>query len=217
MRRQLALLTSAVGLAVALVACGSDGNGDAGPSPSRPTTPAAVDTTLTPTTSPPTTAPPGPTTTTPAPGERLSPASRLRVDGIGPVRVGMTLAEARAAAGVTLELTTTEHCRSLQPAGSDPFVTLIATAPGEVVDVISAGPGTATVSGVRIGSTEQDVLAAYGERADVVNPGERVHRVVYRATDPALRAYALVFGIGDGRVTSMHAGTDVVLADELCA
>ena len=211
MRRQLGILTVAGALAVALVGCGSDGNGDAGPVPSRPTTGPTVETT----TAPPTT---GPTTAGPVPTERLSPSSRLRVDGIGPVRVGMTLAEARAAAGVPLELVSTEHCQSLRPAGSSPFVVLIATAPGDVVDVISAGPGTATVSGIRIGSTEQEVLAAYGDRVQVLNPDEPVHRIVFRAAESSpLRAYALVFGIGDGRVASMNAGTDVVLNDEICA
>ena len=194
----------------------SDGNGDAGPIPSRPTTAPTVDTTVA-TTVPPTTQASGPATSVPASVARLSPSSRLRVDGIGPVRVGMSLGEARAAAGVALELTSTEHCQSLRPAGADPFVTLIATSPGDKVDVVSAGPGTATVSGIRMGSTEQQVVAAYGDRAQVVNPDEPLHRIVYRATDPSLRAYALVFGIGDGRVQSMHAGTDVVLSDELCA
>lgn len=217
MRRQLAILTGAGALAVALVGCGSDWNGDAGPAPSRSTTAPTVDTTAAPTTSSPTTQAPGPTTTAPAPGERLGPSSRLRVDGIGPVRVGMTLSQARAVAGVPLELRRTEHCQSLVPAGSDPFVTLIATSPGEAVDVIAAGPGTATVSGIRIGSTEQEVLTAYGERIQVVNPGEAVHRIVYRAADQSLRGYALVFGIGDGRVASIMAGTDAVLADEICA
>lgn len=220
MRRQLGILTSAVGLSLALVACGSDGNGDAGPSPSRPTTAPTVDTTGVPTSAPPTTTGGPPATTAPAPpaapGERLTPSSRLRVDGIGPVRVGMTLAEARAAAGVPLELVSTEYCQTLRPAGSNPFVALISTSGGKI-DVIEAGPSTATVSGIRVGTTEQEVVAAYGNRAQVVNPDEPLHRIVYRAADPSLRAYALVFEIGDGRVSSMRAGTEAVLADEICA
>ena len=217
MTRQLAILTTTVGLAVALVGCGSEGDGDAGPAPSRPTTAPTVDTTPA-TTAPPTTQAPAPTTTGPGPAsaERLSPSSRLRVDGIGPVRVGMSLAEARAAAGVALEPASSEYCRSLRPAASNPFVTFIATS-GDRIDVIEAGPSTATVSGIRIGSTEQQVVAAYGDRAQVINPHEPLHRIVYRAADPSLRDYALVFGIGDDRVTSMYAGTDSVLADELCA
>ena len=159
---------------------------------------------------PPTSQASPPTTT--APAERLSPSSRLRVDGAGPVRVGMSLAEARAAAGPALELVSTEYCQTLRPAGSDPFVTLIATS-GDRIDVTEAGPSTITVSGIRIGSTEQQVVAAYGDRAQVINPAEPLHRIVYRAADPSLRAYTLVFGIGDDRVTSMRAGTDAVLAD----
>ncbi len=221
MRRPVPLRTTAAVLALAVFAltgCGSDGNGDAGPSPSRPPTTEASTTTVATnptTTSPPTTAGPRTTTTAPA-GERLSPSSRLRVDGIGPVRVGMSLDQARAAAGIPLELVRTEHCQSLRPSAASPFVTLIATA-GDAVDVVTVGPQVATVSGIRIGSTEQQVLAAYGDRAQVVNPGEPLHRIVYRAADPSLQRYALVFEISDGKVASMRAGTDAVLADEICA
>jgi hypothetical protein len=215
MRRQLAILTAAGALAVALVGCGPDGDADAGAAYSPPTSAPTVETTVAPTTIP----APGPTTTAraPTPAAPLTPSSRLRVDGIGPIRVGMTLAQARAAAGRPLELRGTEFCQSLVPAGARPFVTLVATAPGDVVDVVSAGPGTKTVSGIRIGSTEQEVLSAYGDRAQVLNPGEQVHRIVYRAADSSLGGYALVFEVGDGRVTAMNAGTDAVLADEICA
>lgn len=218
MRRQLAFRTTAGVFALAaflVTGCGSDGNGDAGPSPSRPATTTTTAATPATTSLPTTTAGPRTTTTAPA-GERLSPSSRLRVDGIGPIRVGMTLDQARAAAGIPLELVTTEHCRTLRPSATNPFVTLIATS-GDTVDVVTAGPQVATVSGIRIGSTEEQVLAAYGDRAQVVNPDEPLHRIVYRAADAALRRYAMVFEISDGKVASMRAGTDAVLADEICA
>ncbi len=128
----------------------------------------------------------------------------------------MTLAQARAAAGIPLELVRTEFCQSLRPSTTNPFVTLIATS-GDAVDVVTAGPQVATVSGIRIGSTEEQVVAAYGDRAQVTNPGEPLHRIVYRAADASLQRYALVFLINDGKVTSMAAGTDAVLADEYCA
>jgi len=52
----------------------------------------------------------------------------LRLDGLGAVRVGMSLDEARSAAGVALTLVETPHCTTLRPDAIPPGFVL--TAPG---------------------------------------------------------------------------------------
>jgi hypothetical protein len=75
----------------------------------------------------------------------------------------------------------------------------------------------ATVSGIRVGSTEAEVLATYPGRIRTVNPALPVHRLIYTAADPTLVDRVLVFVIERGRVATMYAGvSNQAEADEIC-
>jgi hypothetical protein len=129
----------------------------------------------------------------------------------------MTVAQARTAAGVPLTLRTGPFCRSLLPVDSPAGVNFV-LAGGDRLDFVTVfdGPVT-TLSGIRVGSTEADVLAAYPGQVRVVNEGEQQHRAIYHARDPELADRSLVFQIVDARVTSMTAGVrTAVEADEAC-
>ncbi len=199
-------------LLVASSACGGGGRSAVG----------AVTTTSTPatTTSAPVTTTSAPVTTPmtsrPAP---LSASSRLRIDGIGPIDVGMTVAEARAAAGTELSLKKEPYCDVLTASRGPSGVALIVTAPpsGPVELIIVDEPSVATVSGIRVGSSEADVLATYPGRLRSVNPSLPVHRLIYEAADPALAERVLVFVIDRSRVATMYAGVrNQAEADEIC-
>src|SRR5207244_6099783 len=71
----------------------------------------------------------------------LGPGSDLRLDGVGPVKVGMPLEEARKAAGVPLTLIEARHCRSLQPDAVQPVVVLTSTSAG-TVDFVTVSAGS---------------------------------------------------------------------------
>ncbi|MDQ4097521.1 MAG: hypothetical protein M3144_06605, partial [Actinomycetota bacterium] len=109
MRRILAWPIALLVIAVGSAACGGSdggttGNIGLGATTSAPTTtaPDRAPTSVVPTTSPPTTAAPA-----------LSGSSRLRIDGLGPIDIGMTIEQARAAAGVELAAERTPHCTIL--------------------------------------------------------------------------------------------------------
>ncbi len=228
-------LATAVTIVVSgAVACGTgDGDGEtraAGPSTTVTSAPltettAAPSTTAPGATSRPSTTAVAPATTTPAPAAtttppRLSSSSRLRIDGIGPIDVGMTIAEARAAAGTELSHEKEPYCDVLTPtrgpAGVDLVVTTPSTGRVELI-VVKDGP-IATVSGIRVGSTEAEVKAAYPGRLRAVNPSLPVHRLVYEPRDPALADRVLVFVIDGSRVATMYAGVrNQAEADEICA
>lgn len=192
-------IARAFALGVAVVALAACGRGEDGGSAATPTSTAA------------TTAAPQPTN----PREPLSSTSRLRVDGLGPITIGMSIDEARAAAGVPLAPNVGPYCTSLATGGG---VALLSAGGTNAVDVIVVDGGPVrTLSGIGIGSTEAEVLSAYGSQLQVGPSDAPTRRIVYRATDPALADRSLVFHVRAGRVILMQAGVrSVVEADEMC-
>jgi len=176
-----------------------------------------------------TVAPPNVTTSTvrpPAGPDRLTPEARVRFDGIGPIRVGMTPEEAGRAAGVTLVKGEGPYCTSLAPSfdvvpnGYPPrsYSLVLTNTTGRVDMVEVFATPTATVSGIRVGSSVNDVMRAYsGQIVDRRN-GAPTGRLVLRAPDSSMGDVAIVFVIDDGEVVSYRAGRrSVVEADEACA
>lgn len=216
--------TALLAAAILLAGCGRASTPSSAPEAVTTSAPAATTTTVaTASTVVPATAPTSPTTrvppatTTSNPAERLSTASRLRIDGLGPVRIGMTAEAARAAAGVPLALRTGPYCNSLTTTNGPAGVSLL-MAGGDHVDWVTVfeRPIT-TLSGIGVGSTQDQVLAAYPGQVRVVNPGEAQHRAIFHAKDPGLANLSLVFQIVDSKVTLMTAGVrSVVEADEAC-
>ncbi|HEX7276406.1 MAG TPA: hypothetical protein VF244_03450, partial [Acidimicrobiales bacterium] len=150
---------------------------------------------------------------TPA-GERLSGASRLRPDGIGPIDVGMTADEALTAAGVPMVVSVTEHCETFRGAGGPGFVNLVAPtgSEGRIRVVTVFGDTVATAEDIRVGSPEADVLAAY-PGIERLGSGD-AHRLAHRAAGD----HALVFVVVNATVVAMQAGSAAtVLSEEFCA
>lgn len=143
---------------------------------------------------PPTTTPPAPpttrlsepgaapTTTTTAPttatavADPLDPEDRVSLEGVGPVRVGMTLEEASAAAGQGISEVPGSGagidpaaCYYAVPDTGQPKVSFMVV-DGAIARVdVEEGSGARTVSGIGVGAPEADVLATYGDRI-VVEP-----------------------------------------------
>lgn len=186
---------AAAALTVALLAsCGGDGTDDNGAAPSAaPSTPAPAPSV---TTSMATV----PTTTAPL---------QLDLRGLGPVRVGMTVAQAGAALGRPLHDlgSPTEECTLYgAESGYDGLAFLVARGVVARADVI--GGTTTTAAGVAIGQSEAEAQRRYGNRLAVTPHDFQIggHYLTLVPTDPADAGYRLVLETDGGAVTSMRAG-----------
>lgn len=162
----------------------------------------------------------------PAPPERLSASSRLRLDGIGPVLVGMTLEEASAAAGLQFGIVPnsdragTGACAYARAeAGPEGLHLMVVN--GRIVRIDVGNGPVRTLSGIGTGSTVAEVQATYPGRIEVQpNPytGHRGGRDLVYLADEGFRHLGLLFESNNGRVTSFRAGLlGAVMAPEGCS
>ncbi|MDQ3643067.1 MAG: hypothetical protein M3450_16775 [Actinomycetota bacterium] len=242
-RRVLAGLTAAVAAAVVLAGAlalgpGGEAGSDVSVGPTGPTP-----TTVTPSSEPPTapgategpqatplpTVQPVPTTAAPTPPlapapERLTSASRLRLDGIGPIQVGMTLAEATVAAGVPVRIDPrTDLGRGCAHAFADggPQGVRFMVVDGRIVRIEVIRSSILTLSGVGTGSTVDEVLATYPNRIRVQpNPysGHLGGRDLLYVTDEASSHLGLMFETDGHSVRTFRSGfLGAVMAPEGCS
>lgn len=159
------MIVMALSLAWMSASCGDDDGDDrvTQERPSATTTSVTTSTSM----SGPITSPDSPTTL--GTDGQLTAASRLRLDGIGPVRLGMTTEEASRATGKRIRVgpnpgsPNPASCAFARPEGGPDVAFMVIDGRIRRVDV---GPPSeiATVSGVRIGDPEAKVHQVYGPR-----------------------------------------------------
>ena len=156
--------------------------------------------------------------------EALSDTSRLRLDGIGPVVIGMTLDEASAATGQAIRInprTDLGNGCAHAAAEGGPEGLRFMVVNGRIVRVEAGRGPVRTVSGVGAGSTEAEVRAAYPDRIRVEpNPYTRdleSKYLIYLA-DGASSNLSLLFEVDGGAVRTFRSGfLGPVMAPEGCA
>ena len=153
----------------------------------------------------------------PSGGNRLSIDSQLRVGGFGPIEVGMTLDQALTAAGVPMTVSGSRYCEILTAPGGPEFVRFVSSAESEgritVIGVLS--DSVSTEAGIRKGSTEDEVRAAYPAGELERWGADDAHRLVHR---PANGDQALAFLVVDSKVVQMETGVaDLLKAQEYCS
>jgi hypothetical protein len=141
----------------------------------------------------------------------------LRLRRAGPVRVGMSLPEVRDALG---------DSRAAIAGGDPDAPCAYLSSPaipaalgfmfdrGRLVRIDVDAPGIRTASGVAVGSTEEAVRRAYGDRIRVephkYEPGG--HNLRYVTRDASDRGFGMIFETDGRRVTRFRTGTVAAVA-----
>lgn len=142
----------------------------------------------------------------------------LTLRGMGALRIGMTVDEAVAEFGSPIAETDglTGECRIGVIPGDPASPSFLIHAPngdlasGTIRRIDLTGAAQVTLSGIHIGSTKDDVLAAYGDRITATphkyETAPDSEYLTYRPVDPADDAYRLVFETSNGIVTAVRTG-----------
>lgn len=138
--------------------------------------------------------------------------SPLTIDGIGPVKIGMTIAEASRAAGVSIVSrgdSGNPSCTYFRPQGEPQELGFMVTE-GRIsrIDVFK-NRRIKTPSGLGIGSTEAEIKARFPGQIEVTNHEyvQGGHYLTFVPRDAADRRYRIVFETdASSRVTQFRAG-----------
>ena len=145
----------------------------------------------------------------------LSVRSKMAVNGIGSVRVGIPLTKAIDSSAMPWRVENSwaegGDCRYARPVMEDksdaPGLSFMVVG-GVVVRAEVDKPGIATVSGVQVGDSEAKVKAAYaGKIKTEVHPYDPAgHYLIYTPTDAKDAKSRLIFETDGKKVTSFRAG-----------
>ncbi|MCF4970071.1 hypothetical protein [Nostoc sp. CMAA1605] len=139
---------------------------------------------------------------------RLTPQSKVSINGIGPVRVGMTVSQASQAAGVRFAGDKPNNsCYYVSPKGYKNLGFMVTENRIARVDVYDKSRIT-TVRGAKIGDTEARIKSLYPGQIQV-SPHNYVpggHYLTFVPQDRADRNYRVVFETDGKRVTMYRAG-----------
>ncbi len=145
----------------------------------------------------------------PASGQsQLTATSKVAINGIGPIRVGMTIRQAEASARTRLlsQGAKLENCWYVKPQGGPRDLSFMVI--GEKiarVDIYGNSPIT-TVRGAKIGDSENRIKSLYAVR---ITPHEYVqggHYLTFVPNDTSDRQYRMVFETDGKRVKMIRAG-----------
>jgi hypothetical protein len=120
--------------------------------------------------------------------------SVLGPNGYGAISVGMSVADAKATGKVGDPVGGNDLCRSYNWAYSDGPVLTMSTKYG-VYTVPGTAPGAHTPEGIKVGSTPDEILAAYPDATS----GPR-NTVIQYKTPTSNPANQYIFGVRDGHV-----------------
>ncbi len=145
---------------------------------------------------------------TPSPGASDAKAAwTVTPDGIGAIRVGMTIDELRRAVGDIPGANVTADCGYVRPSSAPPGVSVM-LARGQVARVDVDSAGVRSDAGVGVGDSAVKVADAYSARMTATPhkyvPGGQYLTV--RSISPADSLRRMVFETESGRVTRFRTG-----------
>jgi hypothetical protein len=134
----------------------------------------------------------------------------LKTTGLGPIYIGMAVDQV-SQTGLTLEPvsgSSSSECQYYRINDHAEPIGLMAV-DGRILRIdVWPGSLTTTLSGAKIGTTEQELVAYYGEQLEAsFNPGTEGKTLVFTPKDPGEDIYRLVFETDHhGRVVQYRAG-----------
>ncbi|MEZ5144842.1 MAG: hypothetical protein R2726_20350 [Acidimicrobiales bacterium] len=141
----------------------------------------------------------------------------LGVQGLAPIRLGMTRAEAAAATGLTPEPAKCGNGVIFLVDGEQVYVGFDGNERVAAIHVKSSN--ISTLSGIRVGDPRDRVVQTYaghGTLTPMASPYANAELLVYRSGDPADADHEVVFWVTDGTVSSIVAATGTAGESELC-
>ncbi|MGF1460436.1 MAG: hypothetical protein ACFBSG_15595 [Leptolyngbyaceae cyanobacterium] len=131
------------------------------------------------------------------PAETVFTDSEVRLTGVGPLRIGMTLEEATDALGLPLLPIGSNlggDCAYYQPDSVSQALGLMVVDNRVIRVDVWPGSSLKTVSGAKIGTTESELEELYPEQIEALpNPYTQGQVLTLTPTDPELALYRLVF------------------------
>ncbi len=141
--------------------------------------------------------------------EYLTTNSKLKLDGIGSIRVGMTVSEASK----VIELTgygngvASNECSYVKPKNGPSGIDFMVTN-NQIACIDINSTEFTTAEGARIGSTEAEILKYYPGNIEV-KPHQYIengHYLIFRSPDARYQNYRLIFETDGTHVTTFRAG-----------
>jgi hypothetical protein len=142
---------------------------------------------------------------------RLTDGSKLALNGIGPIRVGMTVDEASRLAGVRLVKSRTLQplfCTYLEPLGGPKGIDFMVIE-GRIATVDIRNKWVTTIKGSKIGDSEERIFALYPGQIQATKSlysPNRNKNLTFVPKDAADKNYRMIFEITNHRVTSFRTG-----------
>ncbi|HAG81912.1 MAG TPA: hypothetical protein DCL61_12285 [Cyanobacteria bacterium UBA12227] len=144
---------------------------------------------------------------------QLTESSKLAINGIGPIRVGMTLEEAEKAARTKLIRipypdNKSANCFYVEPEdGLKGLSFKVVNDQIVLVEINGDNPGITTVSGAKIGDKQEQIESLYPEHLEVryTLPGDNT-LLTFVPKDESEQQYRMEFTIYDTLVTRILAG-----------
>ncbi len=143
--------------------------------------------------------------------EKLSNNSKVLLKGIGDIQIGMTVADAQKAGGVTFQKGHKKgSCVFLTPKEGPENVTFIADK-GKIMSIHIYSPSPIkTKSGVGIDSTEKQIKTAYPDKIKLIDTvtsdGDTFEIFAFVPKDKPVQNYRIVFTIHSGKVQDYAVG-----------
>lgn len=138
---------------------------------------------------------------------RLTERTPVAIDGIGPIKIGMTKSEAERVSGIQIAIppNAAMECRYGFPQGAPPGLSFMLI--GDIIARIdvSDNAGLATTAGAQIGTTEADIERLYASHV-TVRPRKYQQGHDFIGTNSEHENFRYVFETDGTAVTAYRAG-----------